>query len=108
MNSGPDLRTEILAQLRRTGSDISKPHTIEFYLYFPTEMPARQAGKELSEHEYQVQVRPAATGAVWLCLASATLIPETAPLGEMGHLIDQLVSELGGEFDGWEAEVIKQ
>ena len=32
----PDFDQQVLDQLKKAGSDLSKPHKIEFYLYFPT------------------------------------------------------------------------
>jgi hypothetical protein len=32
----PDLDQQVLDQLKKAGSDLSKPHNIEFFLYFPT------------------------------------------------------------------------
>ena len=105
--SQQDLRTEVLTQLRRDGSDTSKPHGFDFYLYFPTETTARQASQRLAK-EYRVDVRPAAKGPTWLCLAKTTLTPDTAPLAEIGSLFSQLAQEFRGEFDGWESDVVKR
>jgi hypothetical protein len=103
-----DLRTEVLTQLRRDGSDTSKPHGFDFYFYFPTEAAARQASERLTQDTYRVDVRPAAKGTSWLCLAKTTITPDTAPLAEMGTLFSQLAQEFRGEFDGWESDVIKR
>jgi hypothetical protein len=39
----PDLDQAVLVQLRKAGSDLSKPHNIEFFLYFPTRSVAEMA-----------------------------------------------------------------
>jgi len=39
----PDLDRSVLVQLRRSGSDLLKPHNIEFFLYFPTQSVADKA-----------------------------------------------------------------
>jgi len=108
MPTHQDLRTEVLAQLRRDGSDTSKPHGFDFYLYLPTEPAARRAGERLKTNDYRVEIRRAATGTNWLCLAKTTLAPDTAPLAEIGTLFTQLAREFQGDFDGWESEVIKR
>jgi hypothetical protein len=105
--SHDNLQTEILTQLRRDGSDTSKPHGLDFYFYFPREAAARHAGHRLTQNGYRVEVRPAATGTNWLCLARTNITPDTAPLAEMGTLFEQLAQAFLGEFDGWEPEVIK-
>ena len=106
--SQPDLQTEVLTQLRQDGSDTSKPHRFDFYLYFPTETAARQVGQRLTHSGYRAEVRPAAKGTDWLCLAKTTLTPDTAPLTEVGTLFTGLAQEYHGEFDGWESDVIRK
>ncbi|HXE42414.1 MAG TPA: ribonuclease E inhibitor RraB, partial [Candidatus Baltobacteraceae bacterium] len=39
----PDLDESVLIQLKKAGSDLSKTHKIEFFLYFPTQAKAEQA-----------------------------------------------------------------
>jgi len=108
MPTHQDLRTEVLTQLWRDGSDTSKPHGFDFYLYLPTEAAARQAGERLKKSEYRVEIRPGARGTNWLCLSKRTLTPDTAPLAEIGSIFTQLAREFQGEFDGWESDVIKR
>ena len=108
MPAQQDLRTEILAQLGAHGSDTSKPHGFDFYLYLPTEAAARQAAQRLTKIDYRVEVLPSAKGTDWLCLAKTTLTPDTAPLAEIGTLFTKLAQEFHGDFDGWESDVIKR
>ena len=103
-----DFQTEVLTQLREQGSDTSKPHGFDFYLYLPTETAAKQAGQRLTNSNYQVEIRPAAKGSDWLCLAKTMLTPDTAPLSEIGKVFTQLAQEFHGDFDGWESDVIKK
>jgi hypothetical protein len=100
-------RTKVLQQLRESGLDVKQPHEFDFYLYLPTELAAKQAAVKLSEREITTQVRPAAKGDDWLCLATIIIAPETPALSEIGDLFEQLAAELEGEFDGWEAGEVK-
>jgi hypothetical protein len=108
MTTQQDFQVGVLSQLRQMGSDTSKPHSFDFYLYLPTEAAAMQAGQRLTSIKYQVEIRPAAKGSNWLCLAKTTLTPDTAPLSKIGKLFTQLAQEFHGDFDGWESEVIKK
>jgi hypothetical protein len=98
---------EVLDQLRDMGSDISKPHSFDFYLYVPTEVAARQAADKVRESEYAAEVLPGASGGNWLCRATTTIVPELAPLDEIGNFFEQIAAALNGDFDGWEADVIE-
>jgi len=103
-----DFQTEVLTQLHQMGSDTSKPYGFDFYLYLPTEAAARQAGQRLTNENYQVEIKLAAKGTNWLCRASTTLIPDTAPLSEVDKLFNQLATEFHGDFDGWESDVVRK
>lgn len=102
-----DLRSEVVRQLRGVGSDVSRPHRFDFYLYVPSEADARSASLRLKEQGLSVEVRRAAKGQDWLCFATATLVPDTSRLTELGGLFSQLARSYKGDFDGWEAEVVK-
>ena len=102
-----DLRSEVLQQLRSQRSDVSRPHRFDFYLYFPSEADAKAASLRLMEEGLSVEVRRAAKGQDWLCFAKATLVPDTLKLSELGSLFAHLALSYKGEFDGWEAEIVK-
>jgi hypothetical protein len=97
----------VIEQLRAAGSDLSKPHPLQFYLYVPTEEAAKRAAAVLSRQGFQVDVRTAAMGSGWLALASKTLVPTNKALARIRQLLSKLASEEGGEYDGWEVQVTK-
>jgi hypothetical protein len=103
-----DFRSEVVNQLKAAGSDLKRSHKFDFYLYFPLEGSARITAENLKKDGYDVQVALGATGSNWLCVATKTLAPATAPLNEVGTRMEQVAREFKGEFDGWEAEVLKK
>jgi hypothetical protein len=48
----------VLEQLRKAGSDLSKPHKIEFFLYFPTQSSASKASVKIKEMGFEVEMKP--------------------------------------------------
>ncbi|MEQ1934899.1 MAG: ribonuclease E inhibitor RraB, partial [Fimbriimonadaceae bacterium] len=54
---GPD--DEVLAQLKLAGSDLSKPHMVEFFLYLPTRESALAVGADLGSG-YQCDISESA------------------------------------------------
>ena len=73
----------------------------QFYLYFPSENGARDAAARLNQQGYGVTVRPGADDINWLALASRSLADDTE-LDEAEEALEQLASNLGGEYDGYE------
>ena len=107
-SSYADLASDVIAQLRSSHSDTSKPHTFDFYLYLPNEQVANTAAERIRKSGYTVKVRPAAKGSEWLCLASREFTPDKAPWAEVQTLFSTLATELKGEFDGWESNIVKK
>lgn len=101
-----EFRREVLDQLKECGSNFSRPHKLDFYLYVPTESAAKRAAKKVRESQFTVQIHPPPRkGDAWLCLASITVAPETAALSQIGDFFTQIAASLGGEFDGWNARI---
>jgi hypothetical protein len=104
VNAG-DPDQQVLEQLRAAGSDLSKPHEMEFYLYFPSEQAAEQAGLKLETEGFDGEVRSAPDRNAWLCLVYRQMVPERAKLAALRKRFNMLTRELGGEYDGWETKI---
>jgi hypothetical protein len=96
----------VLAELAMV-SDLSEPHLIRHYLYFPTCNAAEDVAGVLGRGGYRTEARLSADvdEESWLVLAEqeAVLTPEFIA-STRGHL-EALAAGAGGEYDGWEAEV---
>ena len=97
----------VIVQLRKAGSDLSKPHTIDFYLYFPSESAAERAATRMRQTGYAVEVKKAAKGDNWLCLGTKKVTPKLSTIQEITHNLNALAKSLHGDYDGWEAKVEK-
>ena len=102
-----DLDHRVLVQLRKAGSDLSKPHQIEFFLYFPTQLVAEKASLNIQEAGFEVEVKPAAQGDSWLCFAKKTMIPSLPDLQQIRQTFVALAGSMNGEYDGWGTPVVK-
>jgi len=102
--AGSDQAT--LDSLRDAGSDFTKVHPFDFYLYHPEESGAEQICGQLRAQDFEIAVREGAVEGQWLCLASLSFIPSIEKLSELQGVFDDLISQYGGEYDGWETIVI--
>jgi len=96
---------QVIVQLQKAGSNLSLPHKIEFFLYFPTQQAAEESASKVVSKGFQVEVKNAATGSEWLCLATKKMIPSLQNLQEIRVYFDKLTASLGGNYDGWGTEV---
>jgi len=102
-----DLDQLVLVQLRKSGSNLSKPHNIEFFLYFPTQSVAENASLKIRDAGFEVEVRRAARGDSWLCFATKTMIPALTDLQRIRQNFVALVDSMNGEYDGWGTQVVQ-
>ncbi len=103
----PDLDESVLSQLKKSGSDLAKPHKIEFFLHFPTQAAAEQAAPHVRDRGFEVEVRAAAKGTDWLCYATRTMVPKLSELQQIRRDFDGLTAAAGGDYDGWGTPVVK-
>jgi hypothetical protein len=103
----PDPDEAVIIQLRKAGSDLSKPHTIDFYLYFPSESAAEQAAARIRQTGFAAEVKRAAKGDDWLCLGTKKVIHELSTIQGITRDLNELANSLHGDYDGWEAKVEK-
>jgi hypothetical protein len=99
--------TTIIEELRRLESDLTKAHSLDFYLYFSSKNIATEAARQLSGEGFATGVRLGADEKNWLCLATKRMIPDESALNSLGTSFENLAESYQGEFDGWESEVMK-
>ena len=105
-DAAPDVA--VLSQLRQAGSDLNKPHNIEFCLYLPNQAAAERVATKLVHQGFGASVSAAAAGrSGWLLLATRTMVPEVAELVRLRALLSSLAIAEQGEYDGWGTPVVK-
>jgi regulator of RNase E activity RraB len=97
----------VLDTLKAAGSDLSKPHDIEFFIYVPSREAAERASIKVRELNFTTTIDRAATGAQWLVLATKSMIPKLADIIEVGNQLTAIASAEGGEYDGWGTPVVE-
>jgi len=108
LSSAQRADSDVIEGLRRAGSDVSKLHATTYYLYFPGEKPARDAGADLQKVGYAlVKVAENAKRTEWVVIASKPLIPTLAEVTRISRELNALARKHNGDYDGWEAAVTK-
>jgi regulator of ribonuclease activity B len=97
----------VMSPLGKAGSNMSKPHPVEFFLYFPAEQIARQAAEKIRLDGFEANVRPAATGDQWLCFATKPIEPSLENMENIRREFTALAASLGREYDGWGTPIVK-
>jgi len=99
----------VIAQLRKLGSDLSKPHPVEFFLYFPTEVGANRVADKLATQGFTSTVKPAASGSSlpWHTFATLQIVPTIGAMAKLRAELSELSASEGGEYDGWGTPLVK-
>ena len=95
-----------LQALRKAGSDLTKPHPFDFYVYHSDQPGAAQICDQLAVEGFQTTVREGAVAGEWLCLANQQLVPTLENLSDMQSHLSNLAGKYGGEYDGWETVIV--
>jgi hypothetical protein len=95
---------DAIEELRRT-SNTEEPHLVAHYLYFQRKDAAARTAVELRARGFRIEERLGADGVNWLVLARHDAIPTEKAIASVRKTLEQLAERLGGEYDGWEAEV---
>ncbi len=101
---GPDKR--VIVELRKLGSDTTKPHPIDFYLYFENEVSANRAGAELELRGFSCEIQRSIGDSNWLCLARKDIIPQENTLLSIRVLLEEIARKHLGKYDGWETMIL--
>lgn len=103
--SDPD--QQVIDQLKKAGSNLRKPHNIEFFLYFKTEKVAKSAADEVRKEVSSVKLQLGADGKDWLCFAIKEMIPKHSELVRLRKRFNDIAHKFDGEYDGWGTAIVE-
>jgi hypothetical protein len=98
---------EVIAALEESGSDLSKPHPLDFYIYFDERADADAAAKSLAAKGYDAEVDPEQVDTEWLLVASKESSVSEAKIDALEAEIVAVVEPAHGVYEGWETEIVE-
>jgi hypothetical protein len=98
---------KVMEQLAKAGSNLSRPHNIEFRFYFPSEQFAERVSATLRADGFQVSTQEVVQGHQYIVRAARSMVPVLSELESLRSRFDELATREGGIYDGWSAEVVK-
>jgi hypothetical protein len=94
------------AAMTNAGADLTLRTETNWYLGMPSEGHAGSAANVLGREGFVVEIFPPAAGSQsWACCAQCEMVPSRENVRAMRARMTELAGSLGGEFDGWEAQV---
>lgn len=98
---------QVIEQLTEGGSNLTRPHNIEFRFYFPSRELAERVTGTLRADGFQVSVEEVAQGNQYIVRATRAMVPLLSELQSLRSRFDELATREGGIYDGWSAGVVK-
>lgn len=95
-----------IAQLARSGSDLSKLHRIDFRLVFPSQEAAEQAESQLVELAFNPETGQGESGE-WIVVASKRMYPVESDLKGLRDKLEVIARQGHGTYTGWTARMIE-
>jgi len=99
----------LLGLLEVKGSDLSQPHKIDFFLYFPFGGYTRLAAKLIAQAGFRTEVTKFDNAGrhKWDLQATKTMIPKSWTLRRL-RIVFSIIAAVGlGEYDGWQTDLVK-
>ncbi|MCX6752479.1 MAG: ribonuclease E inhibitor RraB [Candidatus Nomurabacteria bacterium] len=96
----------VLNQLIKYGSNLSKLHSIDFFLYFSNK-EAAERGKVMIQERFansSVSVSDSQKQK-FLCLVNISMVPNLETIQNASTQFEAITASLGGEYDGWETAI---
>jgi len=85
-------------------SDITAVHTILHYLYFTTSDAAADVARQLDARGFDTEQQNSGESE-WTVVARHYIVPSESQILATRRWMESLVIDVGGEYDGWAAEV---
>ena len=100
---------QVIANLVAAGSDTSKPHDIDFFLFFPRRSQTRLPAADIEPLGYVVASidEPPANQSQWQLHATRRMAPQLEAMTSATRTLEALAVRYGGDYDGWGTGVVE-
>lgn len=98
----------VIENLVSAGSDISKPHNIDFFMFMPSKSKAKLAAAEMEQLDYSIASVERASGqSQWQIHAIRVMAPQLEAMTATTRTLQAVAAKHGGDYDGWGTGVVE-
>ena len=92
--------------LEEHGSDLSKPHDIDFFLDFDKFEQAAPIAQAMDKDGFKVKMFENGDG-TYTIEAKKSIVPSLETMREITSQLNSLTERYGGNYDGWGTEIVE-
>ncbi len=97
----------VIRQLEENGDDLKSPRSIQHFAYFEDAEAAEEFAEWAKENEFEVEPTEEGDTGDYLVSFTHNGSPDIEEIFDRTSAADEMASELGGMYDGWETEIVK-
>jgi|SRR5690606_16823030 regulator of RNase E activity RraB len=98
----------VIENLISAGSDISKPHNIDFFMFMPSKAKANSAAAEMEHLGYTIaSVDRDSAQSQWQIHATRVMAPQLDAMTATTRTLESVAAKHGGDYDGWGTGVVE-
>ncbi|MCD9029573.1 ribonuclease E inhibitor RraB [Luteimonas sp. BDR2-5] len=98
----------VIENLVAAGSDISKPHNIDFFMFLPSKAKAKAAATEIEQLGYTIASVDRPPGrSQWQVHATRVMAPQLEAMTATTRALTAIAAKHGGGYDGWGTGVVE-
>lgn len=98
----------VIENLVSAGSNVSKPHNIDFFMFVPTERRAKAAAADMEQLGYTISSIDRVSGqSQWQIHATREMVPQLDAMTATTRSLEAVATKHGGDYDGWGTSVVK-
>lgn len=98
----PDNDTgNVLRQIRKGGSDMSRPMEMDFHVAVPSERAGRLVAARCEAEGFTVELTRDSNGPNWTCTCTKSIVPTYATVSAIEAQMNAFSRDVGGYADGF-------
>ena len=98
----------VIESLVAAGSDISKPHNVDFFMWMPSKAKAKVAAAEIEDLGYAIASIDRPPGqSQWQVHATRVMAPQLQAMTATTRTLEAVAVKHGGDYDGWGTGVVE-
>lgn len=98
----------VIENLVAAGSDISKLHDIDFFMFLPSKSKARAAAAQIEQLGYVIaSIERSPAKSQWEVHATRRMAPQLEAMTATTRALEAVASKHGGDYDGWGTAVVE-